>query len=433
MNDSGTAPTFAEALRFWFKLGCISFGGPTGQIAIMHKELVEEKKWIREDQFLHALNYCMRLPGPEAQQLATYIGWLLHKTRGGLAAGILFVLPAAFLLWVLSFLYVTYGQVSEVAAVLGGVKAAVLGIVAAATVKIGKKALKSKIQWLIAGTAFLMLFFLSLPFPLILVFAGLVGFFNHRLINESVLTLKSGSCKKSSEILSVSSNQDVPTVGRSIKVLLLGLTIWWLPILLIGCIYGWGHILFLQGVFFSKAALVTFGGAYAVLPYVAQTAVDTFNWLSGPEMIDGLGLAESTPGPLIMVLQFVGFVGGWNHPGELSPLLVATMAAIITVWATFVPSFIWIFLGAPFVERLKGNEYLTSILSSVTAAVVGVVLNLAVWFSIQVVSPRSVGIDYWSAFIALASFVAIVRYKVEVLPVVCLAGITGVFTIFSPF
>ena len=425
MSESTTPPTFMEALRFWLKLGCISFGGPTGQIAIMHKELVEQKRWIREDQFLHALNYCMVLPGPEAQQLAIYIGWLLHKTRGGLAAGILFVLPAAFLLWVLSVLYVTYGQIAEVSAVLAGVKAAVLGIVAAATIKIGRKALKSKILWVVAAAAFVLLFFLSLPFPLVIAAAGITGLFGRILFKDLFITVKGTEDQVHSKVPVSPTPLNSSALVRSVKVILLGMSIWWIPILLIGRTYGWKYVLFQQGVFFSKAAMITFGGAYAVLPYVAQTAVYKFGWLTSNQMIDGLALAESTPGPLIIVLQFVGFLGGWNHPGGLSPFLAATIASLIIIWATFVPSFIWIFLGAPFVERLRGNEYLTSILSTVTAAVVGVVLNLAVWFGMQVIYPEGVSMNYLAAVISVVSFLAIVRFKVEVLPLICAAAVVG--------
>ena len=374
-------PSFAEAFRFWLKLGFISFGGPTGQIAIMHRELVERKRWISETRFLHALNYCMLLPGPEAQQLAIYIGWLLHGTIGGLVAGSLFVIPSAFLLWLLAYVYMTFGNVPVIAAIFFGLKPAVMAIVAHAVIRIGKKALKNGVMWSIAAAAFVAIFFLKVPFPIIIFGAALIGFLGSRIAPRWFNVLKPhGSTGKGTGSV-LDDHDEAPEHVRShwsraLRICLVAGALWWVPVLTAGWLLGWQHAVVQQGFFFSKAAMVTFGGAYAVLPYVAQQAVERYGWLSAPQMLDGLGLAESTPGPLIMVVQFVGFVGGWNHPGNLSPLVAATLGAMITTWVTFVPCFLWIFLGAPYIEALRGRERLSAALSAITAAVVGVVLNL---------------------------------------------------------
>ncbi len=406
-------PSFREAFRFWLKLGFISFGGPAGQIAIMQTELVDKRRWIDQATFSHALSFCMLLPGPEAQQLATYIGWLLHRTRGGLAAGVLFVLPSVFILWALSAVYLSYGTVLWVAAIFYGLKPAVLAIVVAAVIRIGKKALRNFVMWLLAATAFVLLFCFRLPFPVVVFGALALGFFWQTpfapRVSES--TLESGHPR--------------PSFARTMRVLLLGLALWWAPILLAGLWQGWDSTLFRQGVFFSKAAVVTFGGAYAVLPYVAQQAVEHFGWLQTGQMMDGLGLAETTPGPLIMVLQFVGYVGGWNQPGPLSPLLAATLGALLTTWATFVPCFLWIFLGAPYMEGLRRQARLSAALAAVTAAVVGVILNLALWFGWHVILPAPRTIDWFALGLSAIALVALIRWKWSVIAVLCASGAAG--------
>ncbi len=390
-------PTFAQALRFWLKLGFISFGGPTGQIALMHAELVERKKWIDEPRFLHALNFCMLLPGPEAQQLAIYVGWLLHRTLGGIAAGALFVLPSAVILWALSWIYLRFGAVPTIAAAFYGLQIAVMAVVVQSVIRIGQKVLKNPAMWALAVSAFLALFVLHSPFPLIVAGAGLIGYVGGRLRPDlfAVLASHGGETRATDDY---HFETPAPGWGRSLKVLAVGLTVWFAPVIGLGWWLGRGHTLFQMGVFFSKAACVTFGGAYAVLPYVAQQAVERFSWLTTDQMLVGLGLAESTPGPLIMVLQFVGFVGGWQHPGSLTPLVAATLGAAITTWCTFVPCFLWILLGGPSVERLRGNKRLSAALSAITAAVVGVILNLAVWFGWHVIHPAP---DRWDAFAIL--------------------------------
>jgi chromate transporter len=423
-------PDFAEAVRFWLKLGFISFGGPTGQIAIMHTELVEKKKWISETRFLHALNYCMLLPGPEATQLATYVGWLLHKTPGGIVAGALFVLPSVFLLWALSFVYVTYGKLEWIAAIFYGLKPAVMAIVAFAVTRIGKKALKNAVMWILALFAFIGIFFLEMPFPLIILIAGVIGFAGGKIWPKKFLVTANPRAKNSGSP-SVISDEDEsplhtqPSLQRAVKVGLICLTFWWMPVFALGGWQGWDGTLFQQGIFFSKAAMVTFGGAYAVLPYVAQKAVADHHWLSAGQMLDGLGLAETTPGPLIMVLQFVGFLGAWNHPGHLSPLVAATLGAFITTWVTFVPCFLWIFLGAPHIEQLRGNKNLTSALSAITAAVVGVVLNLAIWFGMHVLFPNDGVIDGFAVIVSVIAFAGMWRWNWNIVAVVLGSGLAG--------
>lgn len=422
-------PTFREALAFWLKLGFISFGGPTGQIAIMHNELVERRRWIGEAQFLHGLNFCMLLPGPEAQQLAIYIGWLLHRTLGGLVAGILFVLPSAILLWILSYIYVVYGSVPWIAAVFDGLKPAVLAIVADAVLRIGKRALKTHFLWSISGAAFVAIFFFKVPFPIIIFSAALLGFVLQSTPWKGLIL---ADAKSSSATTKLSENLLEPApdplrghpLGRALRVLLVCVTLWFTPIALAAAMLGRDHTLAREGVFFSKAAMVTFGGAYAVLPYVAQQAVEHFRWLAPNQMLDGLALAETTPGPLIMVVQFVGFLGAWNHPGSLSPLVAATLGAALTTWATFVPCFLWIFLGAPYLEHLRKNRSLSGALTAITAAVVGVVLNLAVWFAGGVLI-HSGQINWISFFIAALAFVALRRFKLGVIPVVGIAALIG--------
>jgi chromate transporter len=422
-------PSFAEAFRFWLKLGLISFGGPSGQIAIMHAELVERKRWIDEVRFLHALNFCMLLPGPEAQQLAIYIGWLLHRVRGGIAAGTLFVIPSAILLWALSYIYVAFGDVPSVAAIFYGLKPAVVAIVAAAVIRIGQRALRRPVMWFTAVAAFLALYFGHAPFPLVIVGAGLLGLAVARLGLADRADVTPGTVVRAD---AAHLSEPSPTVGRVARVCAIGLLVWWLPILLAGIVFGTEHTIFREGIFFSKAALVTFGGAYAVLPYVSQQAVEHYHWLTGPQMLDGLGLAETTPGPLIMVLQFVGFVGAWNHPGQLAPWVAATLGAFITTWATFTPCFLWIFLGAPYVEKLRDNRLLTAALSTVTAAVVGVILNLAVWFGLHALFP-SWRVDWFAVGVSLLAFIGILRWKWNVIPVVIGSGVLGLIYTLAGF
>jgi len=426
-------PTFAQAFRFWLKLGFISFGGPTGQIAIMHAELVEKKKWISETRFLHALNYCMLLPGPEAQQLATYVGWLLHKTRGGIVAGALFVIPSVFILWTLSLIYVRFGNVPWIASIFYGLKPAVVAIVAAAVIRIGRRALKNEIMWTIAGLAFVAIYFLKIPFPVIILSAAVIGLLGKKFWPEKfALELKHGNSRTAEAAVlgddAASPDHAKPSLTRAVRVLIVCPLLWWTPVVLLGCWLGWDHTLPREGIFFSQAAMVTFGGAYAVLPYVSQQAVQHYGWLNAGQMLDGLGLAETTPGPLIMVLQFVGFLGGWQNHGNLSPLLAATLGAFITTWTTFVPCFLWIFLGAPHIEQLRGNVRLTAALSTVTAAVVGVILNLAVWFGIQVLFPANFGgreVNWFAVMVCLVAFVGMVKWKWDIVPVVAGAGAAG--------
>ena len=424
-------PGFREAFRFWLKLGFISFGGPTGQIAIMHAELVEKRRWISEARFLHALNYCMLLPGPEATQLATYIGWLLHKTWGGIVAGTLFVLPSAFLLWGLSYVYVTFGKVPAVEAVFYGLKPAVLAIVAVAVIRIGRRVLKNEVMWTLAGFAFVAIYFLKAPFPLILITAGIIGLFGGKWQPKKFAVVSGHGENKNPSGGSVLNDEAAapghtrPSWGRALKVCAVSLILWWTPVFVLAAWLGRDHTLFREGLFFSKAAMVTFGGAYAVLPYVGQQAVENYGWLNAGQMLDGLGLAETTPGPLIMVLQFVGFIGGWQHPGTLPPLAAATLGAFITTWTTFVPCFLLIFLGAPHIEQMRGNERLTSALSAVTAAVVGVILNLAVWFGWHVLWPDSKAVDLFAVAVSIAAFVVMLKWKWEVVFVVLAAGLLG--------
>lgn len=434
------SPSFSEAFRFWLKLGFISFGGPTGQIAIMHEELVEKRKWIGEQRFLHALNYCMLLPGPEAQQLAIYIGWLLHRTWGGIVAGTLFVLPSAFILWLLSWLYAAGQGVGWVEAVFHGLKPAVLAIVLAAVLRIGKKTLKNGVMWSIAALSFVAIFVIKVPFPVIIALAALTGWIGGKLRRDKFLIVKGHGAGKENAKDSTADHATIhathtrPSWGRAIKVTAPCLLLWWLPVAILAAWLGGDGTHAQQGVFFSQAAVVTFGGAYAVLPYVAQQAVERYGWLSTPQMMDGLGLAETTPGPLIMVLQFVGFMGGWQHaPAGWSPLASATLGAAITTWVTFVPCFLWILLGAPYIERLHANEQLSCALSAVTAAVVGVVLNLAVWFAWHAIFPhvaashddRSWQPDWFVIVVAAAAFFGMQKWNWDVIPVVLVAAMLG--------
>lgn len=429
--SSGRAPSFAEAFRFWLKLGFISFGGPAGQIAIMQTELVERRRWISQSRFLYALNFCMLLPGPEAQQLAIYIGWLLHKTWGGIVAGALFVIPSMFVLWGLSFVYAAYGNVPWIAAIFYGLKPAVFAIVAFAVIRIGRKALRNPLMWSIAAGAFAGIFFFEVPFPVIVLSAGIIGLAGGKLAPAQFsVPIAPGAIKAENESSVLDDEGKTPehakpSLGRAMRVCLVCGLLWWLPILALGFCLGWGHTLFQEAIFFSKAAVVTFGGAYAVLPYVAQQAVEHYHWLGPGQMMDGLGLAETTPGPLIMVLQFVGFMGAWTQPMGLPPLVAATLGALITTWATFIPCFLLIFLGAPHIEQLRGNRSITSTLSAVTAAVVGVILNLAVWFGLHVLFPAGKTIDWFALAVGLVAFFGMLKLKWNVVPVVLGSGAAG--------
>ncbi|MDT4926192.1 MAG: chromate transporter [Pseudonocardiales bacterium] len=389
---------FRLAVRAWFAISLQTFGGPAGQIAVMQRELVDQRRWIGPKRFQHALNYCMLLPGPEAQQLAIYIGWLLNGTRGGLAAGTLFVLPGVVAMAVLSSIYVTLGTTSIVTAVLTGLGAAVLAIVADAVVRVGKRALAHPALVGLAIAAFLALEVFAVPFPLVVLVAGLIGWsfgrWTPQVFADRPQSAAAGRPDEqpliSDELLHVSR----PTAGRALKVIGLGLVLWATPVAALALATGGGSILTHQGVFFSGTAVVTFGGAYAVLSYVAQKAVVGFHWLTASEMVSGLALAETTPGPLIMVVQFVAFVAAYRHPGTLDPWLAATLGSAITVWVTFVPCFLFIFLGAPYVERLRGNRSVAAALGGITAAVVGVIANLAVYFAVHILF-RTTGRRTW--------------------------------------
>ncbi|HYG09704.1 MAG TPA: chromate transporter [Pyrinomonadaceae bacterium] len=446
--------SFGEAFRFWVKLGFISFGGPAGQIAIMHRELVERRRWLSEERFLHALNYCMLLPGPEATQLAIYIGWLMHRTWGGIVAGAFFVIPSIIILLALSYAYAKYGQLNSVAGVLGGFKPVVVAIVVEALLKIGGRALKRRVHFLIAAGAFVSIFFLGVPFPVIVLAAGLCGLAGARFWPQSfgAAQAKDGAAsvgkntpgeklqgetstgrpaRPASFVIEDDAPQPAHTLPsnlRMLKILLAGFALWALPFALIVSRGGWGSLHAEEYRFFTQAALVTFGGAYAVLAYVTQAAVGSYNWLTHAQAVDGLALAETTPGPLIMVLQFVGFMAGWNHPPEgWSQPASAIAGALITTYTTFLPCFIFIFLGAPYIERLRGNKNLTGALSGITAAVVGVILNLALVFGAAVIWPRGLTGEpnLFAAGLSVMAFFALYRLKLDVLWVVLAGGALG--------
>jgi chromate transporter len=389
--------SFLEATRTWARIGLLSFGGPAGQIAVMHRILVEEKRWIGEQRFLHALSYCMLLPGPEAQQLATYVGWLLHGTRGGLVAGVLFVLPGFLAIMVLSVAYVLWQQHPLVEGIFLGIKAAVIALVIEALLRMGKRALTSRSAKWLAVLSFVAIAVLRLPFPLIILGAALVGYLRARMGHGTfapALAAAEDAGRPAPIADADPMNAVRPSAARSVKLLALWLPLWFMPVLLCAWLLGPGNVFTQLGVFFSKMAVVTFGGAYAVLAYVAQQAVERFAWLTPAQMLDGLGLAESTPGPLILVLQFVGFLAAYQAAGTASPLLAGILGAALTVWVTFVPCFLWIFLGAPYIEALRGNVALSSTLAAITAAVVGVIANLALWFGTHVLFAAT-GPDGW--------------------------------------
>lgn len=439
---------FGEALRVWARVAALSFGGPAGQIAVMHRIVVDEKRWIGESRFLHALNYCMLLPGPEAQQLAVYIGWLMHRTLGGLVAGLLFILPGFIAILALSYVYVIFGDASLVEGLFFGLKAAVLAVVVQAVFRIGSRALVNPAMIAIAGAAFLAIFAFKVPFPLIILLAAVIGYLGSKAGNRFFRAAgghaaASGAALKDRDSLlgEATPAHARPSLGWSLKISAVLLCLWLGPVALIWFFAG-GNSVFTQiGAFFSKMAVVTFGGAYAALAYVAQEAVQHYGWLKPGEMLDGLGMAETTPGPLIMVLQFVGFLGAWRDPGGLDPMVAATLAAILTTWVTFVPCFLWIFLGAPFIEKLRGHAALSGAMSAITAAVVGVILNLAVWFAVhtlfaevrlfaagplRIELPVLATLVLPAALLAAAAAFALFRLKASVLLTLGLAALAGI-------
>jgi chromate transporter len=433
---------FGQAFGYWLRLGFISFGGPAGQIAIMHEELVERRRWISEKRFLHALNYCMVLPGPEAQQLATYIGWLMHRTAGGIVAGGLFVLPSLFILIALSWVYMAYGSVPAVAGLFYGIKPAVTAIVVSAAIRIGSRALKNRWLLAIAVAAFVAIFAANLPFPLIVVGAGLIGYFGGRYAPDK-FAIGGGHGKAAKGYGPALIDDHTPTPPHALftwrrfwQVLVGFVGLWAIAIAGLALAYGWDAVLTQMAWFFTKAALLTFGGAYAVLPYVYQGAVDHYHWLTGPQMIDGLALGETTPGPLIMVVSFVGFVGGWTKAifGAESLFLSGAIAAAVVTFFTFLPSFFFILLGGPFIESTHGNLRFTAPLSAITAAVVGVIVNLAAFFAYHVLWPAGLSgrFEWPTAVIGIAAAIALMRLEIGVIPVVFMAGLCGLALSFAP-
>lgn len=442
-----TYPTLSEATRIWARIGLLSFGGPAGQIALMHRILVEEQRWLGERRFLHALNYCMLLPGPEAMQLAVYIGWLMHRTLGGIIAGVLFVLPGVVAIMALSWIYALYGDVGPVEALFFGLKAAVLAIVVQAVIRIGRRALKNGAMIAIATASFLAIFGFAVPFPLIILAAGLVGFFGARAdlpaFRDSGGHGKLGRFQvDDADSLLGAETPEHTQVNRgwAMRISLVFLLLWLAPVALLFAVLGPAHVFSQIAGFFSVMAVVTFGGAYAVLAYVAQEAVQHYGWLAPGEMLDGLGMAETTPGPLIMVTQFVGFMGALREATGLPPLMAATLGGLLTTWVTFTPCFLWIFLGAPYIEGLRDNKVLTSALTAITAAVVGVILNLATWFGLHVIfdevgTMTSFGLDLdvpvWSslnlaaAALVVAALVAVFRFGYGAVTVLAYCAFAG--------
>jgi chromate transporter len=447
-KDGRHGVSLGEAFWVWARIAALSFGGPAGQIAVMHRILVDEKRWIGEHRFLHALNYCMLLPGPEAQQLAVYIGWLMHRTLGGLIAGILFVLPGVVAIMALSWIYAALGNVGIVQGLFFGLKAAVLAVVLEAVVRIGRRALKNQVMIGIAAAAFVAIFAFNVPFPIIVLVAGLIGYVGGRSGSQAFM-VGGGHGKTGGKTLADADSllgEETPLHARpplswSLKISAIFLALWLGPVLVLMLTLGTADTFSQIAVFFSKMAVVTFGGAYAVLAYVAQQAVETYGWLQPGEMLDGLGMAETTPGPLIMVVQFVGFMGAFRDPGSLPPMLAGTLGGLLTTWVTFVPCFLWIFLGAPFIEVLRGNKALGGALSAITAAVVGVILNLAIWFALhvlfrEVVEVEALGmtldVPVWrtvniaSLVLTVAAVLAIFRFKIGMIPTLAACAGLGV-------
>jgi chromate transporter len=445
-QDHGVS--LAEASRVWARVALLSFGGPAGQIAMMHKIIVDEKKWVPESRFLHALNYCMLLPGPEAQQLATYIGWLMHRTLGGVIAGGLFILPGVVSIMALSIIYALWGHVGIVAALFFGLKAAVLAIVIDAVVRIGKRSLRSPVMRGVAAASFVAIFFFAVPFPIIILAAALLGYIGAALGYAAFAAVGHGAAHEDGESLL---GDETPLHARSsakqtLYVSVAWLALWLVPVLGILLTAGPENVFSQIAVFFSKMAVVTFGGAYAVLAYVAQQAVETYHWLTPAEMLDGLGMAETTPGPLIMVLQFVGFLAAFRSPGDLPPLLAGTLGGLLATWITFTPCFLWIFLGAPYIETIRQNKALSGAMAAIAAAVVGVILNLAIWFGIHTIFHKTVvvegyglsfdvpvlsSVDFWSLALSIAAAIAIFRFRLGILQTLagsCLVGM-GLFLV----
>jgi chromate transporter len=432
-------PDFAGATRVWARIGLINFGGPAGQIALMHRVLVEERKWISEARFLHALNFCMLLPGPEAQQLATYVGWLLHGTRGGIVAGTLFILPGFVVVLALSALYAVFHETGWLNDLFFGLKAAVLAIVIDAVIRIGRRALRTPAAVAIAAVAFVAIYALGVPFPAIVLGAGVIGYIGMSL--APALLAPVGHANSSGTDADDGYPTREPTAAGALRTVLIWGLLWSVPILGCGLVFGWGTIYPALGVFFSKMAVVTFGGAYAVLAYVADAAVGTFHWLRPGEMLDGLAMAETTPGPLILVLSFVGFLAAFGMPGPLAPLVGGVVGAVLVTWVTFVPSFLWIFLGAPYLEKLRGNRALSGGLAAITAAVVGVILNLAVFLGLHVLFGRVGTLDLgyvhlvwpdwgtlnpWALALSVAAGASLIVVRLGIVPTLvacCLAGL----------
>ncbi|MEK9753208.1 MAG: chromate efflux transporter [Rhodospirillaceae bacterium] len=446
--DGRPWPTLREALVVWARVALLSFGGPAGQIAVMHRIVVVEKKWLGEERFLHALNFCMLLPGPEAQQLTVYIGWLMHRWLGGLIAGILFVLPGAIAVLILSYIYALYGKVDFVSAAFFGLKAAVLAIVLQAVVRIGSKALRNAAMTSLAALSFIAIFAFAAPFPAIILAAGAIGYFAGRAGHPAFVgggghgSAAKGKIVQAGETILGEGvpHHARPENARVVNIAVLLSVLWLAPVIALLALLGPDNVFADISLFFSKMAVVTFGGAYAVLAYVAQAAVDTYGWLAPGEMLDGLGLAETTPGPLIMVTQFVGFMGAFRDPGTLSPLAAGTLGAALTTWVTFAPCFLWIFLGAPYVERLRGSEALSAALGAITAAVVGVILNLAVWFALHVVFdkvetfekfglhlavPDPASIDVYALVLVAAAIFSQFRLKISMMWLLAAAAAIG--------
>ena len=440
-------PSMREALRVWLRVAALSFGGPAGQIAVMHRILVEEQKWVSEARFLHALNYCMLLPGPEAQQLATYIGWLMHRTAGGIMAGGLFVLPGIIAIMALSYLYAAYGELPLVTSFFFGLKAAVLAIVIEAIVRVGKRALNNDVLRTLAAIAFVGIYFFDVPFPLIVVGAGLVGFLGARTGWQAFKGRNQHGGGEAAAGTDDSLLGDVvpaharPDARRAISTALIWGALWLGPVVVIVAMLGTADVFSQIATFFSKMAVVTFGGAYAVLAYVAQQAVERYGWLTAGEMLDGLGMAETTPGPLIMVLQFVGFMAAFRDPGALPPMLAAVLGGLLATWVTFMPCFLWIFVGAPYIEALRGNRALGGALSAITAAIVGVILNLAIWFAVHAIfrevipvssfglsfdAPVISSVDPWALALCIVAVAAMFCFKIGMPATLALCAALGI-------
>lgn len=437
-------PTLTEAFWVWTRIALLSFGGPAGQIALMHRILIDEKRWISESRFLHALNYCMLLPGPEAQQLATYIGWLMHRTLGGLMAGLLFILPGFLSILALSILYAGFQDWRPVQGLFYGLKPAVLALVLAALIKLGSRVLKNRIMFSIAGAAFVAIFFFRMPFPLVVFLAAATGLIGASFLPEAFSVIRGHrTIGSETEVDSTEGSLVVhprSRLAQTFFVLVIWLTIWFLPVLGLLAIGGSESVYFQQATFFSKAAVVTFGGAYSVMAYIAQEGVYTYGWLEPGQMLDGMGMAESTPGPLIQVVQFVGFMGAYREPGPLSPLTAGIAGSVITTWVTFAPCFLWIFGGAPYIEGMRTYERLNAAMSAITASVVGVILNLSIWFSLNTVFGSVNEYLFWGAtlpipdwssidlavpIIAIGALIALIRSKAGLLTILAVSAFTG--------